>query len=109
MQIKDIPNVKAGDMIMCSVDTYGGVKHMCHDPVVYEEGNERASFICEGTTLNYKCRLSGKKSKAPKPGSAPDPTPDSETEPDPTPEPKTKSDPSPDPKTKPQSDTKPKP
>eukprot|EP00756_Hemistasia_phaeocysticola_P029898 Hpha_TRINITY_DN16261_c0_g2::TRINITY_DN16261_c0_g2_i1::g.12839::m.12839 len=57
MSLSFIPGVKEGDKVLASVHAVLGKTNDVSTQVVYKENGLGATFMCTGTTLNFKCAL----------------------------------------------------
>ena len=57
LELNTIPDITAGDIVMCIVHADAGETKDCADAVMYTVGDETATFTCTGTTLDYSCKL----------------------------------------------------
>jgi len=57
MSLSSVPGVKEGDQIMASVKAVWGKTKDVSTPVVYKNNSLGATFMCTGTTLDFKCKL----------------------------------------------------
>jgi hypothetical protein len=56
--LSDIAHISGEDLIMCRVHAVAGETKDCGDAVKYKvNSSETATFVCEGTTLDYSCKL----------------------------------------------------
>ena len=56
--LSDIAHISEDDLIMCRVHAVAGETKDCEDAVKYNaNSSETATFVCQGTTLDYSCKL----------------------------------------------------
>ena len=56
--LDDIAHISDSDLILCRVHAVAGETKFCEDAVKYKvNSSETATFVCEGTTLDYSCKL----------------------------------------------------
>ena len=56
--LDDIAHISDSDLILRRVHAVAGETKDCEDAVRYKvNSSETATFVCEGTTLDYSCKL----------------------------------------------------
>lgn len=57
MDLKDIAGVARGQLVRVATDAVLGKRQVATSAVSYAPGSNTASFVCTGTTLDYRCDL----------------------------------------------------